>query len=55
MKTLTIKRFVQGEYGRRWYHRFAWLDGAFGPFNHPAKVKQNLTWKSRQLNRGNHD
>ncbi|WP_336747853.1 hypothetical protein [Pantoea vagans] len=46
---LTIKRFAGNEYGRRWYHRFAWLDGAFGPFNHPGKVKRTLSWSSEEL------
>ncbi|HEI8866123.1 TPA: hypothetical protein SLG40_001610 [Serratia odorifera] len=39
----TIKRFNK-EYGRRWYHRFAWLDGAYGLFNHPGTVRQVVTF-----------
>lgn len=34
---ITINRFVSGEYGRRWYHRFKWLDSAF---NRAPTVRQ---------------
>lgn len=43
---LTIKRFVSGEYGRRWYHRFAWLDRAF---DRAPKLRRELSWQSAEL------
>ncbi len=44
---ITIRRFVSGEYGRRWYHRFKWLDRAF---DRAPTMRRKMPWTAKELN-----
>ncbi|ENG6106955.1 hypothetical protein ACAY19_000814 [Serratia liquefaciens] len=44
---ITIIRLVSGEYGRRWYHRFKWLDRAF---DRAPTMRRKMSWAAKELN-----